>query len=235
MGMSYDVPGSREKRKPGPYGPGSVRRRGGASDTFQRGTAAALSIAYLGGWQRPTRDSTTIKSMRFSVLAHNAKRGMSAMRSSQSAENNACRKQQSLVPFPAGKIVPERCETTRFYRMVAQVAQHFRLDVMCGQPTRGQIAAPRVCGLFDLTHAFIEELVPTFPGDAPDTLETVALVIPALRVGDQKVAECLHARDRFELFRIDEIGVERDRVGLGEQRHQATVLLDQIIRQHGNA
>jgi hypothetical protein len=52
-----------------------------------------------------------------------------------------------------------------------------------------------MCGLFDLTHAFIEGLVPTFPGDAPDTPETVALVIPALRVGDQKVAEGLHARD----------------------------------------
>ncbi len=30
------------KRKPGPCGPGSVRRRGGASDTFQRGTAACI-------------------------------------------------------------------------------------------------------------------------------------------------------------------------------------------------
>src|SRR5208282_1055142 len=58
------------------------------------------------------------------------------------------------------------------------------------------------------------------------------LEIPALRVGDEKVAKRLHAGDRFELFGIDEIGIERDGIGLGEQLHQPAVLLDQIIRQH---
>src|SRR5450631_1910812 len=37
--------------------------------------------------------------------------------------------------------------------------------------------------------------------------------MPALRIGDQKVAEYLDARHRLELFRIDEEGVDRDRVG----------------------
>src|SRR5580704_18499747 len=62
-----------------------------------------------------------------------------------------------------------------------------------------------------------------------------ALIIPALRVGDEKIAERLHARHGLELFRIDEVGVERDRLGLAEQLHQPAVLLDQIIRQHGDA
>ena len=58
------------------------------------------------------------------------------------------------------------------------------------------------------------------------------LEMPALRLRHQKVAEHLHARDRLELFRIDEIGIERDRrVGLAEQLHQSAVLFDQIIRQ----
>ena len=56
--------------------------------------------------------------------------------------------------------------------------------------------------------------------------------IPALRIRDEKVAESLYAGDRFEFFRVDEIGVERDGVGLAEQLHETAVLLDQIIRQH---
>src|SRR5580704_2418611 len=61
------------------------------------------------------------------------------------------------------------------------------------------------------------------------------LKIPALRVGDEEVAERLHARYGLELFGIDEVGVERLRFGFAEQLHQAAVLLDQIIRQHGDA
>src|SRR5271170_3356857 len=59
--------------------------------------------------------------------------------------------------------------------------------------------------------------------------------IPALRVGDKEIAEGLHARDAFELLRVDEIGVERDGVGLAEQLHQPAIFLDQIVRQHRNA
>jgi len=58
-----------------------------------------------------------------------------------------------------------------------------------------------------------------------------ALVIPALRVADQEVAKRLHARHRFELFRIDKISVERWPLFLAEQLHQADIFLDQIIRQ----
>src|SRR5215510_14255648 len=62
------------------------------------------------------------------------------------------------------------------------------------------------------------------------------LEMPALRLRDQKVAEHLHARDRLELFWVYEIGIERDRrVRLAEQLHQSAVLLDQIIRQQGDA
>jgi hypothetical protein len=72
------------KRKPGPDGPGLVRQRGGAGDTFQRGTTACTSIAYLGGWQQPIAQQHN-QIMRVSVRAHNAMADMSAMRSSQSA------------------------------------------------------------------------------------------------------------------------------------------------------
>ena len=43
------------------------------------------------------------------------------------------------------------------------------------------------------------------------------LVAPALSIGDEKVAKCLHACDGLELFRINEIGVERDRLAVGEK------------------
>jgi len=61
------------------------------------------------------------------------------------------------------------------------------------------------------------------------------LEMPALRFGDQKVAEHLHPRDGLEFFRINEIGVERDGVGLAEQLHQPAILLDQVVRQQGDA
>src|SRR5262249_23088714 len=62
------------------------------------------------------------------------------------------------------------------------------------------------------------------------------LKIPALCVRDQKITKHLHARDRLELFRIDEIGVVGERaVAVTEQLHQAAVLLDQIVRQHRDA
>jgi hypothetical protein len=40
--------------------------------------------------------------------------------------------------------------------------------------------------------------------------------IPALRVGDEEIAKSLHARDRFKLFRIDKVGIERHSLGLAE-------------------
>ena len=58
---------------------------------------------------------------------------------------------------------------------------------------------------------------------------------PALRVAHQEVAEDLHARNRLELLGINEKSVDRGRVGFTEQLHQATVLLDQIVRQQRDA
>src|SRR5215216_3717533 len=60
-------------------------------------------------------------------------------------------------------------------------------------------------------------------------------VMPALRLGDQEVAEHLDARERLQFLRINEIGIHRDGVGGSEQLHQAAILLDQIIGQHGDA
>src|SRR5437899_840391 len=40
------------------------------------------------------------------------------------------------------------------------------------------------------------------------------LEMPTLRFRDQEVAEYLHACDRLQFFRIDEIGVERDGIGV---------------------
>src|ERR1700722_20222761 len=57
-------------------------------------------------------------------------------------------------------------------------------------------------------------------------------ITPPLRLADEKITKRLHARDRFQLLRIDEEGVDRDRIGFGEQLHQAAVLLDQVVRQH---
>src|SRR5262249_38811527 len=57
-------------------------------------------------------------------------------------------------------------------------------------------------------------------------------IAPALRLADEKIAERLHARDRLELFRVDEERIERDRLGLAEQLHQPAVLLDQLVGQH---
>src|SRR6476469_9304124 len=54
---------------------------------------------------------------------------------------------------------------------------------------------------------------------------------PALGVADQKIPERLHARNRLQLFRIDEERVERRSLFFAEQLHEADVLLDQIVRQ----
>src|SRR6185437_5413448 len=42
------------------------------------------------------------------------------------------------------------------------------------------------------------------------------LKVPALRVRNEKIAEDLDACDRFQLFRIDEIGIERERIDVTE-------------------
>lgn len=49
-----------------------------------------------------------------------------------------------------------------------------------------------------------------------NTKQRWELEMPALRVGDQKVAKYLDTRHRFEFFRIYEIGIERERVGFTE-------------------
>src|SRR5262249_17338016 len=68
-----------------------------------------------------------------------------------------------------------------------------------------------------------------------DPFKEARLGRPALRLADHEVAEHLDAGDRLQLFGIDKISIDRDRVGLAEQLHQTVVFLDQIIRQRGNA
>ena len=50
--------------------------------------------------------------------------------------------------------------------------------------------------------------------------------VPALRVSDEKIAEYLNTRNRLQLFRINEVSIERERVGFAEKLYQTTVLLD---------
>jgi hypothetical protein len=58
--------------------------------------------------------------------------------------------------------------------------------------------------------------------------------MPALGVGDQEIAENLDARHRLEFFRVDEKGIERERVLLAEKLHQPAVFLHQVVRQDRN-
>src|ERR1700722_15915944 len=60
-------------------------------------------------------------------------------------------------------------------------------------------------------------------------------ITPALRLADEEVAEGLHAGDRLELLRVNEIGIEREGFLFAEQLHQPAVFLDDVIRQHGDA
>ena len=50
------------------------------------------------------------------------------------------------------------------------------------------------------------------------------LEIPALRFTHKEIAERLHARNRLQLFRINEIGFEQRRIFFAEELHQSTVL-----------
>src|SRR5438128_2632889 len=98
----------------------------------------------------------------------------------------------------------------------------------CGRPSNlrapGAIAAslPEVLRILDGPHA--RAMTSEYASETP-----------ALRLGDQEVAEHLDARHRFQLFRIDEIRLEGEAVDVAEQLHQAAVLLDQIIGKHGDA
>jgi hypothetical protein len=40
--------------------------------------------------------------------------------------------------------------------------------------------------------------------------------VPALRIGDKEIAKNLYARNRFKFFRINEIRIERERIGFAE-------------------
>src|SRR5579864_9165983 len=60
-------------------------------------------------------------------------------------------------------------------------------------------------------------------------------VTPTLRLADQEVAKGLDPCDRLKLLRIDEVGVERERLRIAKQLHQAAVLLDDIVGQHRDA
>ena len=63
------------------------------------------------------------------------------------------------------------------------------------------------------------------------TRENARSEAPALRVADEEVAERLNARDRLQLFRVDEERVERRAFLFAEQLNQADVFLDQVVGQ----
>ncbi len=58
---------------------------------------------------------------------------------------------------------------------------------------------------------------------------------PALRLADDEVAEHLHTGHRLQLFGIDKISVELNRVRLAEELNQTIVFFDQVVRQCCNA
>ena len=58
---------------------------------------------------------------------------------------------------------------------------------------------------------------------------------PAQRLLDHEIAEDLDARDVAQLLRIDEIGVERRHLALGEHAHQIRGLPDDVVRQDADA
>ncbi len=86
----------------------------------------------------------------------------------------------------------------------------------------GQRQSPHDChALSQFTDASI--LVPRVSNERGSIAEIWNLIlrartleVPALRIGDKEIAEYLDARDRFEFFRIDKIGIERERVGFAE-------------------
>jgi hypothetical protein len=58
---------------------------------------------------------------------------------------------------------------------------------------------------------------------------------PALRLAHHEIAEHLHPRHGLQFFRIDEVGIQLDRIRLAEKLHQPVVFLDQIVRQGRDA
>ena len=52
-----------------------------------------------------------------------------------------------------------------------------------------------------------------------------------MRFAHHEVAEHLHPRHRLQLFGIDEVGIELNRIGFSKQLHQAVVFFYQIVRQ----
>ena len=60
-------------------------------------------------------------------------------------------------------------------------------------------------------------------------------VAPALRLGDEEVAERLHARDVLHLLGVDEEAIHLRHVRLRQQPHQAGIRRHAIVRQHRDA
>src|SRR5580658_9233078 len=162
------------KRKPGPTGPGSVRRRGGADDYLPEGNCCLHCGCHLGGWGN-----------RLASQHHDYAR----------REHDA---QRNALHVSHAKRV----------RGISGIYADYT-RVRCGDASR-DYAANRIA----------------FARDERSS------EIPALRVGDKKIAKSLHTCDAFKLFRVNKIGIERHSLGLAEQLHESAVLLDQIIRQH---
>ena len=69
----------------------------------------------------------------------------------------------------------------------------------------------------------------------PRAASLASSVAPALRLGDEEVAESLHARDVLHLLGIDEKTIHLRHVGLRQQPHEPGIRLDAIVGQHGDA
>src|SRR5260370_1002043 len=131
-----------------------------------------------------------------------------------------------------GSTVPQYLENRRWLIEVARNGKGPRTPALTINNVLGVLrACQRGIGVALLPDYLVEEnggLVQLF-GESDTTI-----ALDAYFVYPEELKTV--ARDRLELFRIDEIGIERDRrVGLAEQLHQSAVLLDQIIRQQGDA
>src|SRR4051812_20580254 len=58
---------------------------------------------------------------------------------------------------------------------------------------------------------------------------------PALRLGDQEVAERLDARDRAHLLGVDEVAVERRHLDVAQDLDQPAGAVDRVGGQHAEA
>jgi hypothetical protein len=114
----------RSQKKTGPLRARFSTPAWGRQRHLPEGNSCCISVAYLGGWRRPTRNST-IQSMRFPIPSHNARGNMSAMRSSQSAADSSLWMKQFAEDHSLGELSQKGMRPHDFCRAVSASAGIF--------------------------------------------------------------------------------------------------------------